>query len=110
LTSNAREDEHDLVNIAPNASLISLQNKLASTISKKDKTYNNKSPSTVNKLLQKPLIEQWLDDYWKMNLSATTNVKDTDKKIHILINHLLITGEEEVTGQYQGHAKDKILN
>lgn len=93
LTSNARENENDLVNIAPNGSLISLQNSLPSPLLRA-----NKKALSTSKLLQKPLIEQWLDDYWAANLSGINSVKETDKRIHILINHLLITGEEEVIG------------
>ena len=62
-------------------------------------------------MLEKSLIEQWLEDYWKKNISGTKSVSETDKKIQVLINLLLVTGEEEITGgQYQGHSKEKILN
>lgn len=62
-------------------------------------------------MLEKSLIEQWLEDYWKRNISGTKSVSETDKRIQVLINLLLVTGEEEITGgKNQGHSKEKILN
>jgi len=59
---------------------------------------------------EESLLDKWLNDYWKMNFSGMNSVKEMDNKIQSLINFLLITGEEQITGKYQGHSKDKILN
>ena len=46
--------------------------------------------------LRKPLIEQWLDNYWDVHVSDTTNVIAMDQQVYKLVHHLLLVGDEQL--------------
>lgn len=42
----------------------------------------------------KPLLEQWLDDYWAINIETLNQKTKLEKKIYNLVNMLLELGDE----------------
>jgi len=43
------------------------------------------------------LLDTWFNHYWSQNIFATDGIRKVDKKVHDLINFLLITGKVEDT-------------
>jgi len=46
--------------------------------------------------MKKPLLEQWLDNYWECNVSPGANVVQMDKMIHDFVSRLLVMGDEQL--------------
>jgi hypothetical protein len=52
----------------------------------------------------------WFNSYWVLNFSPSFSIQETDIAVNKLINFLLTTGEEQITGKSKSkHAKDAIL-
>lgn len=44
--------------------------------------------------MRKPLIVQWVEDYWEYNVSEGANIFNMNGLMHNLVNKILITGDE----------------
>ena len=52
----------------------------------------------------KPLLEQWLDDYWRAHAKDDLNIYRIEKVVHNLIFMLLEVGDEQLNLMQQRNA------
>ena len=58
-------------------------------------------------------IEIWLNNYWRQHIAPFEEVmknKEMEAKVHSLINHLLVEGENEISGKVSSIHQKEGLN
>ena len=54
------------------------------------------------------LIEQWLDDYWTINMIKCRSISDFNEQVHLLIHKVLLIGDEQLRQNHDKMFKSQI--
>lgn len=49
-----------------------------------------------NEIMKKPLIEQWMDDYWYVHMPNGLTIMQMDERVRRLLHLILIIGDEQL--------------